>query len=498
MASHEDLASRAASSVAWRLAASLTATAVLVIRSVVLARWLPVEVFGVYALAAAVVGVTGVVASFGLGNALLHRCAETADERAAAATHFTLTSLFTLAWAAALAVTSFLSPAGPMRTALAVLTGTAACTHLTATAHSLLLRRVRHGRLALLSVADAALTTAVAIALARRGETLWALLATDIVRTAAAVTILCLWRPFWRPRLRLVAAEIRYFLRFGARGMAADLLQAALDRLDNLWTGTLLGKPALGLYSRAFVFASYPRMIVASPTQAIAAGAYAELSSDRAALSQAFFRSNAALLRAGFLLTGLLAVAAPELVVLLIGAKWLPMLPAFRLLLVFALLDPIKQTVSQLFVAVGRPGVVVQARLVQLGVLVAGLFSLGPRLGIAGVSLAVTAMQAVGLAILLTLARRHVDVSLTRLFAVPVLAFAAALLAGLGTAALMAGTPVLQAAAKTGGFLLAYCLVLLAVEGRQARELAAHLLAHRAERVVVPSEGVANPDRTGR
>ncbi|MFH1176893.1 MAG: oligosaccharide flippase family protein [Acidobacteriota bacterium] len=473
----QDLASRAAASLAWRLSASFGATAVLVVRSVLLARWLPVEVFGVYALAASVIALTGVVASFGLGSALLHRCSETADEAAAAATHFTLTGLLTLAWAAMLALAALLSPAGELRTALAVLTLAAACTHLTATAHALLLRRVEHGRLAALNLADALLTTVVALALAAHGATLWALLTTDLVRAAATVVILCLWRPFWRPRLRLVASEVRYFLRFGARGMAAGLLQAALDRLDNLWTAASLGAQALGLYSRAFTFASYPRIIVAAPVQAIAAGAYAELKADRRGLSQAFFRSNALLARGGFLLAGLLAVAAQELISVLIGTKWLPMLLAFRLLLVFALLDPIKQTVSQLFVAVGQPGVLVATRLIQLAVMAAGLLSLGPWLGIAGVSLAVTAMQVAGLAVLLVRARRHVDFSPARLFGAPAVALVVAMLAGQGAASVVAGAPPLVAATKCAAFLLSYCLALLALERRQAREALAQLAA---------------------
>ena len=54
----------------------------------------------------------------------------------------------------------------------------------------------------------------------------------------------------------------------------------------------------------------------------------------------------------------------------------MPMLDAFRLMLVFTLFDPIKITVANLFIAVGEPEKVVRTRFIQAAVLIAGLFLL--------------------------------------------------------------------------------------------------------------------------
>jgi O-antigen/teichoic acid export membrane protein len=176
---------------------------------------------------------------------------------------------------------------------------------------------------------------------------------------------------------------------------------------------------SLGLYSRAYRFATYPRIILASPINLVAGGTYAELKGNRLRLSQAFFRANAFLIRSGFFVAGLLALVAPEFIRLGLGSKWMPMLDTFRLMLVFTLLDPIKVTVASLFVAVGRPEKVVQARFVQLVVLVVGLFLLGPPMGITGVALVVDGMLVVGIALLLWQARAYVNYSPFKLFGVP-------------------------------------------------------------------------------
>lgn len=423
---------RSITSVTWNSLANVTDIGIRFVRMVLLARLLPHEMFGTYSFASSIVVVSGVAVGFGMGGAFLHRAPETEDEEQAAAVHFTLRVTFTLIWALLLGAGTMLFVSGPRRTALLLLTATTAGLELTQIPRLILIRRVVHRRLALLQVLNSFLTTAIALGLAWRGMTLWALLATDVVTLLLTLIVLYVWRPVWRPRLTWAPSEMKYFLRFGRQNFLATILMRALDQIDDMWTGAVLGDRLLGFYSRAYRFATYPRSILATPVYQVVRGTYAELKGDRRRLSQMFFRANALLVRSGFLLAGLLALVAPEFIRLLLTVEWLPMLDAFRLMLVFTLLDPIKLSISEVFIAVGRPEKVVQARAIQLAVMVIGLFLLGPWLGIAGVALAVDVMLVVGIAILLWRVRRYVDFSLKRLFAVPALALTLGMLLGRG------------------------------------------------------------------
>lgn len=426
------LAQRAVASVSWNLGTNLIKVFILLSRSILLARLLPVETFGVYALATAIVTFSGILPNWGLGSAFLHRAPETTDESDAAAGHFTLRLVLTAGWLAILLAISAVAAVDPLRTTLMVLGVVFAGLYLVDTPKAILVRRVQHRRLALLDLATAVATSVAAVALAAAGFGLWALLATDIVTLAVAVGGLYLWRPVWRPRLRWAGATVTYYLRFGSRVMAESALSEALDSVDDLWTGSYLGAHALGLYSRAYTFATYPRRLLAMPVNAVAGGTYAELKAERARLSQAFFRTNALLVRGGFPLGGLLVLVAPEFTRLALGEQWLPMVPAFRLMAVFTLLDPIRVTVSSLFVAAGQPQQVVRTRLVQLAILLTGLYTLGPRWGITGVALVVDAVLLIGLGWLLGRAGRYVDFSIRRLFLAPGVALAIGALAALG------------------------------------------------------------------
>ncbi|CUS01964.2 membrane protein of unknown function [Candidatus Promineifilum breve] len=486
------LVERSVTSASWNAGANLFKVAILLARSILLARLLPIETFGVYALATAVVTFSGILPKFGLGGAFLHRAAETADEESAAAVHFTLRLVLTAIWAVALLSLSLLLADGGLRLALVVLTLLYGGLYLTDTARMVLVRRVQHRRLAVLDLLNAIATTIVAVILARRGYQLTALLATDFITLAVTVVVLLLWRPVWRPRLLWLRQVVGYYLSFGRRTMAESALSEALDNLDDIWTGVYLGDQALGLYSRAFTFATYPRRLLAFPVFEVAGGTYAELKDDAHQLAQAFFRVNALLLRSGFLMGGLLVLIAPEFVRLLLGEKWLPMVTAFQLMFVYTLLDPVRVTVGQLFVAVGRPERLWRTRLVQLAILVVGLFTLGQRWGINGVAIVVNVMLMAGLVWLLHRAREFVRFSAARLFVPPAVALAGGVLAALAavylgcgrTADLTCESDWLAMALKGAPFVATYGGLLFLMERREMSRM-----AHIVRRALFPRPG---------
>lgn len=435
------LVRRSLTSITWSSIANLAQLGLLFIRSVFLSRWLPVEVFGIYTAAYAFIAITRIIPNFGMDGAFLHRAKQVQDEREAAAIHFTLKLIFTAVWTVAMLLFAFLTPSAEMTMALYVLIGATAVSHLMQTPSLILARRVVYRRVAIMNIVDAILTIIISLILAQLGLRwdnptlyLWALLSSHVVTVALNILFFYLWRPIWRPRLAWNAGKMRYFVTFGSKNMLAALLVQLLDRIDDLWVKAYLGNEPLGFYSRAYRFATYPREIVARPITQVMQGTYAELKDRRKQLSQAFFRSNAILVRVGFFAAGLMALIAPEFIILLLTDKWLPMLGAFRLMLVFTLLDPLKMTVVHLMVAMGDAARSISTRLVQLVILVIGLFVLGSRYGLEGVVISVNIMLVVGTILLFRQARDYVDFSLRKLFVLPTAAVVIAM--GFGQASM--------------------------------------------------------------
>ena len=130
--------------------------------------------------------------------------------------------------------------------------------------------------------------------------------------------------------------------------------------------------------------------------------------------------------------------------------------------------------------AVGKPKLIVLARLVQLVILLAGLFLLGPRFGIAGVALAVNVMLLTGIGIMLWMVRAFVDFSPLRLFGVPSIALSLSILLGRASIELpgICGAYWRTGLTKAIVFSTIYLTIWLVLERSQAIEMFQTIIGH--------------------
>ncbi len=475
------LGRRTLSALLWNVGASPLRVVLLFVRMLVLMDLLAVATFGVFAKAVAITASTVLLAGFGMRAAFLNRVPETEDEERAAAVLFTLKLALTVTWTAAVIGGALLFASGDFRLALIVLSLTTAVGQIADMPRQVLQRRVVHRRVVAADLLAAGTSAVAAVMLALRGAELWSLLGGEIAAVATLLVVFFVWRPPWRPRFGWDPAIARYYLTFGGHNLPNALFMRAIDYVDDLWVGFALGDVALGVYSRAYRFATYPRTLIALPANAVAQGTFAELKAERERLSKAFFRITATLVRTGFLFVGALTLVSPEFVRLALDPKWLPMIQPFRLMLVYALIDPIRVLLAGLLTATGHPGKVLVAHAVQLAVLVACLPTLGIAYGIEGVAVGVNLMTVAGIGVLFYAARGMLDFSPRALWLAPTLALAAGL--GAGAAAGMLATDAVAAwpsptrvdaavgALKLVGFGTGYAAVLLLLERRRMLRL---------------------------
>lgn len=452
---------------------------IIFIRSVALARLLPPELFGIYVFVGAIVSLPRTLARFGLGGAYVHHSPET-DRPEALGVYLSFITISTslVLVIPGIVIGFFLNDV--QRLVLGVLIIASYIAHFVVPAQAKLTRLVLFRRPAVVELVTAIITTITAVSLAWYGYGIWSLLSIDILTSIILVFGFYVIRPVWKPRFAWSIQVFRYYWSYGGRIVQAELLGQLLDRSDDLWVGYYLGDLALGFYSRAYTFANYPRRLLAEPISTVVIGTYAEVGQNRKQLSKVFFQVNALIIRLGFLMAGVLALIAPELILLILGEKWLPMVSAFQLMLFFTLLDPIKLTVGKLFVAIGHPKILVRVRIIQLIVLIVGLFILGWRYGIEGVAVASTIMAVVGMLILLWKVREFVDYSILKLFAAPLIAFIIGFILVFGFNTYFnqeSNHYLIQGLIKLAVFMFGYSISILIMEHKQIFELFRFVLA---------------------
>ena len=322
----------------------------------------------------------------------------------------------------------------------------------------MLRKELGFGRAAGIDLVKAFIKTGGALALAWLGAGVWALVAEDLLETLVLVVAIWWVHPV-RLRWRWDRELVRGYLAFGLPLFVAQLIAFLLMQFDDFWVGTRLGDIPLGFYAIAYGFAEYPRRVVSDPIQQVILATLTRVQDDRLRLSQTFYRSSAYLVRVGLWAGGVFALVAPEFVRVFIGAKWLPAVSAFRLLVLFAMSLPLVAVALNLLVATGRARQVLRVRGIQLAVFLP-MVVLGVRSwGIQGAALAEDVMVLVGLVVLLNMVRRQVDFSLARLLGRPVLAM------GIGAALTWAIAPRLGVQSDLGLMALKVALATLGYGG---------------------------------
>ncbi|MCA9927803.1 MAG: oligosaccharide flippase family protein [Anaerolineales bacterium] len=282
-------------------------------------------------------------------------------------------------------------------------------------------RNLSFGAIAQADMASAVFSTIAAPLLAWLGLGSWSLVGERVAAQAARGAVFWLLGKPQRLRVGFDKQIARWFWNFGIKVWAGGTLTFVLDRFDDFWVGLTLGQSPLGLYSRAYEFARYPRSVVGVPVLSVFYATFARLQADRLRLSKAFFRAAGVIVRVGFLFSLLFILTAPEFIQLL-GEQWLPMQTTFQLMVVYTLLDPLGMAAGRLLTAVNHPELTARSRGIQLLIFVPAVILLNWWQGIVGVAIAADIMAAVGIVFLFHHTRKFVDYSMRVLFFWPTVA----------------------------------------------------------------------------
>ena len=424
MTDTETLANKSVISTGWNLAANIFMTLCSFLRTFILARLLSIETFGIYGKALSFVFITLPLLYLGRTAAMLHRAPETENEEQSAAVMFSLSLVSSLTWTLLmiLAANLFfdLSDASA-KTAFYALIAAEALSNLTSAPQGLYGRKVDYKRQALIVFIQFFIGTLLSVSLAWLGAEIWALVSMNLVTAIVAIVVFYLWRPVFRPRWLWQTRLVRYYFEFGSKVAFEELVYSIQERIDDLWTAAFLGIAAAGFYTQAHVVARYPLKIISLPLISVAGATLSALKHDKATLTQTFEIVCGLLTRLTFFIGGLVLFISQEFVILYLSEKWLPLLNVLRIMVVYMMIEPIKETLSRLFSAIGYPERALQARLWQLASLITGIgvFSWMLSWNIEGVALAVNLSVLVGLFLMIHLIHAHLEISWRRIFSAP-------------------------------------------------------------------------------
>jgi len=238
------------------------------------------------------------------------------------------------------------------------------------------------------------------IGLALLGYGAWALVWSGTVRGAVLCATVLMIAPV-RVRFAFAWRDIGESVRFGAGLAVASLVDFTSKNVERLIVPAILGLGVLGVYRAASDFAMVPVSAVLAVVIRAGFPVLARAAHRSGDLVSAYYRNaQYTLYLVGPILVFFFFAADPILRVLGEG-RWATGLPWMRVLCAAALLRAVSEGFAQLYVAAGRPDMVLRDNLLRLLAVVVlmggGLLAFGDRLGAMVIAIAWVVAQLVGL-----------------------------------------------------------------------------------------------------
>lgn len=338
----------------WTFGERIIAQGISFILSIILARLLLPEEYGIIAIVLVFINLANVFVSNGFGEALVQK--KNADN-----TDFSTAFYCSLAVAVVLYVALFLAAPriakiyryNDLIPVLRVLSLKIIISSVSTIQHAYVSRKMIFKRFFFSTIGGTLVSAVVGIGMAYAGLGVWALVAQYLVNTVIDTVILFITIP-WRPSLSFSTQAAKRIVSYGWKITASALINTGYSELRNLVIGGFYTTTDLAFYNRGNQFPSLVITNIDTAIGKVVFPAMAQSNDDKIRLKAV---SRRALKTTSYLifplLIGLMVIARP-LVMILLTEKWEPCIFFLQVGCIYFMCQPIQTTNWQIIKAVGR------------------------------------------------------------------------------------------------------------------------------------------------
>ena len=203
-----------------------------------------------------------------------------------------------------------------------------------------------------------------ALAMAYMGYGVWALVFQQV--SFGAIHFLAIEICMrWHPKLSFSMASFKHLFSFGSKLLCSSLINTIYNNIYTLVIGKCFNANSVGYYARANSFAQLPSTTLLYTFMKVAYPVLSEIQDEEQRLRTAymkFLRMSAFLLCPVILC---LIVLAKPFIVVLIGEKWLPIVPLFQILCLGTFFEPLTHLNLNVLYVKGRTDLVLKLEMIK-------------------------------------------------------------------------------------------------------------------------------------
>ena len=224
---------------------------------------------------------------------------------------------------------------------------------LTVQHQALLKRQMQFTSLAKIEVVAMLMGVTSAVISAYYGLGYWALvlmLMMTALTNAVGVWLAC----SWRPGLPQKDSEIGSMLAYGGNLTGFGLVNYFSRNLDNILIGRRWGSGQLGLYAQAYQLLLLPIQQINNPINSVALPTLSSLQTEPEKYSRYYYKAILLITTLGMPIVAFMFATANDLILLILGEQWLGSVPLFKFLMPAAFIGTFNVAGGWVYQSLGR------------------------------------------------------------------------------------------------------------------------------------------------
>ncbi|MCM8760802.1 MAG: MOP flippase family protein [Candidatus Omnitrophica bacterium] len=395
----------------WLVGTGIAAQAFQLFITAIIARLLNPQDYGVFGMALILVSFLQVFSQLGTGSAIIQKKDLTEEHLSSIFWLNVITGLilFLIYVASAPFLASFFHTP-EVKSIAHVIAINFIITSFSLVQNTILSREMRFRKQSLIGLCSVVVSGIFGVVLATRHFGVWSLVFPSIANSLT--TLLLLWTTTsWRPKFMFCATRLKEIINFSFKIFCFDIINYFSRNIQDILIGRYMNSVALGYYSMANRIMLLPLQHFGWKIAAVTFPAYSHIQDDMKRLGSAFTKTLFFLSLVIFpVMTGLM-ITAREVILVIVGDKWKPVIFLIQILSVAGLIQSLGPVCGTVILARGRSDLYLKMGLYNSFIFCAAIY-IGLKFGLNGIAIFYTVATILWCPIVIYITIRLIDLGL--------------------------------------------------------------------------------------
>lgn len=227
-----------------------------------------------------------------------------------------------------------------------------------------LMKEMEFRKITILNLPGIIISVIVGIWMGYKGYGIWSLVSLFLINQVISTVLFWLFIK-WRPSFYFDWTNYKDHFKFGYKLTLSALLNTVFENIYNILIGKFYNIKTLGFYERAYTFNNYPVSILSGIILKVSLPSLTSIKGDEVRLQKAY----KSIMQMSFLMSAsglaFAALLAHQIVILVLGEQWLPIVPLFQVLTISYVFYPIHSLNINILSVFGRSDLFLKLEVVK-------------------------------------------------------------------------------------------------------------------------------------